>query len=427
LLSNLFSDYVLESFDARMTAQLDGLIAAADVAADGSLSLSRALSDPLYQQVYSGRYWQIGAGEPVPDAVLRSRSLWDQELAAGVPPTAGGVSARLLVGPKGQRLRVLERDVTLPGAEGVFRFAVAADEAEMAQDIRAFRVTLAWSMGVLGLGLVAAVFIQVRYGLGPLRRIGRALADIRNGRARSMGDDYPVEVRPLVTELNALLEHNAEVVERARTHVGNLAHALKTPLSVLANEADAGSPAAETLRQQTDVMRRQVDRYLARARTAAAGSVLGARTPVQPVVEDLVRTLVRIHAEKALDIQLRGERGHGFRGERQDLEEMLGNVLDNACKWAGKTVRLEAAVADGRLRVTVEDDGPGLPPAERARALERGRRLDEAVPGSGLGLAIVQDIAALYGGAVELGDSDLGGLKLTLDLPAAPADGGARA
>lgn len=405
-----------------MTAQLDGLIAAADVAADGTLSLSRALSDPLYQQVYSGRYWQIGAGDPVPDAVLRSRSLWDQELATGAPPAAGGVSGRSLVGPKGQRLRVLERDVTLPGAEGAFRFAVAADEAEMAQDIRAFRVTLAWSMGVLGLGLVAAVFIQVRYGLGPLRRIGRALADIRNGRARSMGDDYPVEVRPLVTELNALLEHNAEVVERARTHVGNLAHALKTPLSVLANEADAGGPAAETLRQQTDVMRRQVDRYLARARTAAAGSVLGARTPVQPVVEDLVRTLARIHAEKALDFQLDGEAGHGFRGERQDLEEMLGNVLDNACKWAGKTVRLEAAVAAGRLRVTVEDDGPGLPPAERARALERGRRLDEAVPGSGLGLAIVQDIAGLYGGAVELGDSDLGGLKLTLDLPAAPAD-----
>ncbi|MDJ0893657.1 MAG: ATP-binding protein [Alphaproteobacteria bacterium] len=418
LLSNLFADNVERSFDARLVAQLDGLIAAADLNPEGTIELARPLSDPLFEQVFSGRYWQI-SGEAADAALQRSRSLWDQELSLAPSDAAAGIRRRDGDGPEGQRLRLVERHITLPGGAGVYRFAVAADRAEITREIRAFRAALAWSLGALGLGLIIAVIIQVRYGLSPLKRIGRAVADIRAGRAEDMAGDYPTEVMPLVTELNALIDHNAQVVARARTHVGNLAHALKTPLTVLANEADGGRPGAETVRRQTELMRGQVDRYLARARTAAAGDVLGARTPVRAVAADLARTLARIHEEKAPDIRVRGESWIAFRGERQDLEEILGNLMDNACKWAAAAVQVDIRVAAGRLRVSVEDDGPGLPAAERVAALERGRRLDEAVPGSGLGLAIVQDIAGLYGGSVTLGESALGGLLVTLDLPAA--------
>jgi signal transduction histidine kinase len=223
----------------------------------------------------------------------------------------------------------------------------------------------------------------------------------------------------LADELNALLAHDAAVVERARTHVGNLAHALKTPLAVLSNEAaTAEGPLAQQVARQTGMMRRQVDHYLARARAAATGGLLGARTPVAPVLEDLKRTLERIHLDRRIAIELACDPAAAFRGEREDLEEMLGNLMDNGCKWARSTVAVKAAPQGGRLAIEVEDDGLGLTAEEREQAFERGRRLDEDVPGSGLGLSIVRDIAELYGGSVALGEAARGGLKVTLDLPA---------
>jgi signal transduction histidine kinase len=225
-------------------------------------------------------------------------------------------------------------------------------------------------------------------------------------------------VAPLAQELNALLSHNAAVVERARTHVGNLAHALKTPLSVLMNEAAVGNEAiTETVRKQTELMRRQVDHYLVRARTAATGGVLGARSDVAQVVDDLHRTLAIIHRDRALDIRTTCPPALLFRGERQDLEEILGNLMDNACKWADSRVAVTAHVEAGRLVIDVDDDGPGLAPEQRSKVLERGTRLDESVPGSGLGLAIVRDIAGLYDGQLQLGQAPLGGLRATLVLP----------
>jgi signal transduction histidine kinase len=296
----------------------------------------------------------------------------------------------------------------------------------MDADIAAFNAALSWSLAALGLVLVIAVFVQVRYGLRPLARIEAALGAIRSGSAYHLEGEFPSEINPLATEINALLEQNAAVLKRARTHVGNLAHALKTPLAVLGNEAaGAEGSLAETALRQAAVMQRHIDHHLSRARTAAARNVLGGRTEVMPAAESLGRTLKRIHAERRLDIAFDIGPGAAFGGERQDLEEMLGNLMDNACKWAKAEVRVGAAVKDGLLRLRVEDDGPGLAKEARDAVLKPGERLDESVPGAGLGLAIVRDIADLYGGAIALEDSDLGGLRVALTLPAAnsPASG----
>ncbi len=318
---------------------------------------------------------------------------------------------------------MLRRAVTFPGSNRVFQIAVAADVEEMRAAIAGFTETLALSLVVPDLGLIAAVIVQVRYGLSPLTGLRDALASVRAGHATRLKGPFPHEVTPLAEDLNALLDHNEAVVERARTHVGNLAHALKTPLSVMANAAaheetrEAGC-LAEVARQQVAAMSEQIDHHLSRARTVAAGGVLGVRTGVSTVAEELRRALGRIHAERGIAISVQGDPGLIFLGDRQDLQEMLGNLMDNACKWARAEVRVGLDRQGDRLVLRVEDDGAGLAPEARVRVLDRGRRDDEAVAGSGLGLAIVRDVAALYDGDVNLGDCDLGGLGATLSLPA---------
>ncbi|MFN4087594.1 MAG: ATP-binding protein [Alphaproteobacteria bacterium] len=420
VLSTLFRDYVERSFDHHLAVYQETLVGGAFVFPEG-LRLSRTLEEARFQQPYSGWYWQI---EDRNGPVLSSRSLWDETLNAR-PPQAEETTRFRIEGPLGQSLRASGRWIALPGGEAPFLFLVAGDASEIETEIADFNTHLFWSLGGLGLVLVAAMLIQVVYGLQPLRRLGRQLAQIRAGRAHHLGGDFPAEIAPLATELNALLDHNAEVIERARTHVGNLAHALKTPLAVLTNEA-ASAPAdpgadglADQVRRQTELMRRHVDHYLVRARAAGAGRVLGIRTEVAPVVEDLKRTLLRIHRDRALDIAVRIEPDVSFRGERQDLEEILGNLIDNACKWARHHI-LVTATLDGRsLEIAIEDDGRGLSPDERAAVLPRGSRLDESVPGSGLGLSIVRDIAGLYGGTLVLGAAPGGGLRAAVRLPAA--------
>jgi signal transduction histidine kinase len=277
------------------------------------------------------------------------------------------------------------------------------------------------ALGVLGLGLVAATFFQVRFGLKPLRAMRQNLARIRSGEAERLEGEQPEEIRPLQQELNALIQSNREIVERARTHVGNLAHALKTPLSVIANEARTHEgPLAAKVIEQAAIMRTQITHHLDRARVAARSSVIGDVTEVEPVLQALKRTLDRIYEERGLDLEIAATPGLKFQGEKQDFEEMVGNLLDNACKWARSRVTARAA-ANGaaRFTVTIDDDGPGLTEAERARAVKRGQRLDETKPGSGLGLSIVADLAHLYKGEFALEPSPEGGLRARLDLPAA--------
>jgi len=420
-LSNLFRDTVERSFDARLLVLLESVVAASGQNESGEPEVSRALGEARFEQPFSGWYWQIAGPE---GTLARSRSLWDTELVPSFAALDGEPHFFDASGPSAQRLRAVERAITLPDRDDPLRFTVGADPAEIQREIARFNQVLSYALAALGLGLVAALLIQVRFGLGPLRRIRDALAAIRSGRAERLEGEFPVEITPLASELNALLEHNAQVVERARTHVGNLAHALKTPLAVLTNEAVGESgPLAESVGRQTAVMRRQVDHYLVRARTAATGGVLGARTPVGPVVEDLCRTLERIHQDRRIAIAAPDGSESVFRGERHDLEEMLGNLMDNACKWAGSRIEVHVDRNGAKIAITVDDDGPGLRPEDRTAALDRGRRLDEGVPGSGLGLSIVRDIAGLYGGALELGDAPLGGLRACLTLPGVAAEG----
>jgi signal transduction histidine kinase len=415
-LSLLFHDYVERGFDARLGIMLESLIAQTDISDNGELSPPKALGDPRFEQPYSGWYWQIATKD---GPVLRSRSLWDEVLAPHQATADKDPRTYETSGPERQHLRVLTRSVTYPESPEAFTMSIAGDIAEIDQETARFNRTVAWALGALGLMLVAVVFVQVRFGLQPLRRIPLALAEIRTGRADRLVGTFSAEVEPLAHEINALLDHNRAVVERARTHVGNLAHALKTPLAVLTNEAAAkAGPSTEAVRRQADIMRRHVDHHLARARTAARAGVLGARTPVAPVIDDLKRTLDAIHRDRPVAVAIEGAERAAFRGERQDLEEMLGNLMDNAYKWAKARVRIQVAVRDERLAIQVEDDGPGLTPEDRDAVAKRGVRLDEAVPGSGLGLAIVRDIAELYSGGLALEASALGGLSAVLTLPA---------
>lgn len=427
VLSSLFLEYVERSFDDRLTVLMESLVIGSEIGTDGRVDMTATLGETRFEQPYSGWYWQISPrrgnseiSDPVLTAPLRSRSLWDWTLP-GPDPKAGAELRRANVpGPDGQKLRLVAREITLDGADFPLDFVVAGDRSEMVADIRRFNSTLAWSLGLLGAGLVLAMFFQVRFGLKPLRRIQVALADIRSGREDRLSGAFPREIQPLATEVNALLEHNTAVVERARTHVGNLAHALKTPLSVLLNESAASTePLADVVSQQTILMQRHVDHYLVRARTAASRGVLGVRTEVGEVLEDLRRTLQRIHARRDIVITVECEADLLFRGERQDLEEMTGNLLDNACKWAKEQVSVAVSLSDGEFSILVDDDGPGLPPARREEVIQRGRRLDESVPGSGLGLSIVADIAALYDGKLALEESPRQGLRAALTLPGA--------
>ncbi|WP_162913064.1 sensor histidine kinase [Rhodospirillaceae bacterium SYSU D60014] len=428
LLSALFRDYVVRSFDAHLTVLLESLIAVTEIDEEGRLVLTRPIGEPRFDQVYSGWYWQISAGNEI---LLQSRSLWDQTLPRGLSPDGefdGPVSRSDIRGPEGLSLRAVARTISLPGSADRFRYQVAADDREIGDEMRAFNEALTWSLSALGFGLLAAVFIQVRYGLRPLRRVGAGIAAIRSGQATRLEGSFPSEINPLSDEINVLLEHNAAVVERARAHVSNLAHALKTPLSILTNDADrATGPFADTVQRQVGVMRRQVDHYLARARTAATSELLGARTAVPPVVNDLCRTLGRMYPGRNIQVDLSERRALQFRGERQDLEEMLGNLLDNACKWAKSQVRLTVFLKSGYLVFKIEDDGPGLADDQRAAVFRRGKRLDETVPGNGLGLAIVREIAELYNGEVALERAPMGGLCALLVLPPAESAPAARA
>ena len=333
-----------------------------------------------------------------------------------------------MAGPEEQRLRIVERTVDL-GEEGRYLVAVAGDAQEVEDEAQSFDRALVVTFGVLATALLLTTMFQVRFGLAPLKRISASLAAIRAGTSERLEGRFPEEIAPLARETNALIDANREIVERARTHVGNLAHALKTPLSVIVNEAAARGedPLAAKVREQAAVMRDQVQHHLERARIAARATVIGTVTEVAPVVTAMARTMEKIHRDRGIVIDIETAPATKFRGEKQDLEEMVGNLVDNACKWAQSRVAIEVltgraeSAANPTLRVVVDDDGPGLNPSQRERIQvpRRGNRLDETKPGSGLGLSIVTDLAALYGGALTLGTAPIGGLRAELVLPAA--------
>ena len=416
-LVRVLDETLVTSFDEQLANNLNAMINAAELDEAGEVRLLRPLGDQRFAEPYSGLYWQVSGGGRAP---FPSRSLWDRQLAEPIGRDCRKPCTFESTQFPGETLRVIARSVRLPGAARPFTFQVAQSSRDLGRQLTRTRTILGWSLSVLGLGLIAMAGLQSIYGLAPLRRVSDAIAAIRSGRARRVEAQFPVEVAPLVTEINELLAHGEAQSEAARRHAGNLAHALKTPMSVLVGEARGrDDPLARTIESQVQVMRRHVDHQLARARAAGQRSASSARTPAWPSVQAIVRTVGRIHQGKVL-IDLAGDREAAFRGERQDLEEMLGNLIDNAALHGGGRVFITVEADGDRLRVLVEDDGRGIAPDQRSRLFERGERLDTDKPGTGLGLAIVKDVAELYGGSVELADSeDLGGLLVILTLPRA--------
>ena len=410
------------SFDTLMEQYLESMIGAAELGPGDAVRFTRPLGDQRFFEPYSGLYWQVSnqAEEP-----FRSRSLWDRALPVNWSIRKFQGDVRTLEVFPGETLRVFERDIVLLGTERVYRFTVAASVDSLKAQIRGYRQALLLALSALAFGLIAMAVLLAGYGLSPLRRVRSAVYQVRTGKAARLQADFVPEVKPLVWELNALLDYSDTRAEEARTHAGNLAHALKTPMSVLLNEArSTDGPLAQSVGQQVGIMKRHVDHHLARARALGRRANRALSTAVAPAVTSLTRALGRIYADKApaFDIDIDGDLA--FRGDRQELDEMLGNLMDNACKYGRGAVRVSAHrvpgdASDPMLVIRIEDDGPGIPTADRERLFARGERLDQSQPGTGIGLAIVRDIAEISGGLVSVAASDrLGGLAVDLKLPA---------
>ena len=409
---------VTKNFDDQLDYLLKAMIFSAELDQNGDVMLNRELADQRFLEYNSGAYWQIsGRGHEA----FPSRSLWDQKLKVDQQHSDTNVHVYDSRQLPGQLLRVAERDAVLPGSNVRWRFQVAQSRETLDGQIAQLRRTLVRSFVLLGLGLIIMVALQTWYGLLPLRRVRQEIARLRAGESTRVEGAMPAEVAPMVEELNALVEHNDRQAEEARRHAGNLAHALKTPLSVMLAEARSQPGSlADVVARQAEAMRDHVDHHLRRARAAARAQGSGERTLVEPVLDELARTLERIFRSDGVTIDWRAPEDLCFQGERQDLLEVAGNVMENACKWSNGRVRVSAsAIAPDRLRLVVEDDGPGLPPDRRDEVLKRGTRLDENAPGSGLGLSIVDELARAYGGSIILSDSPLGGLMVKVVLPRA--------
>jgi signal transduction histidine kinase len=413
-LDRILASAITDNFDAQLDYVLTAMIASAEIGPEGEVLFTREPADQKFLEPYSGVYYQIsGEGfDPFP-----SRSLWDRRLSSGQAHTDNEVHFRDSDEFPMERLRIAERDVRLPGSPVRWRFQVAQSRDILDDQIGVLRRTLVRSFGILGLGLVVLAALQAIYGLWPLRRVRRAIAAIRSGQKARIEERLPQEIGPLVEELNDLLEHNETQAEEARRHAGNLAHALKTPLTVITNAATARSPdLADAVCREATTMRRQVDHHLARARAIGRRSSAQARAPVWSALEAVERAVTRLYENVTID--LAGDKESAVRVERQDLDEMLGNLIENAAKYGNGRVFVTVKTTPECVEIEVEDDGRGIPEAERVSIFDRGARLDTGKPGTGLGLAIVRDVAQIYGGSIHLEASeDLGGLLARLKLP----------
>jgi len=420
-LDRVLSRSIGDSFDNQLVYLLNSMVDASEIGPGGEVRFSRAPAEQRFIQPYSGLYFQIsGLGADT----FPSRSLWDRRLR--VSDNHFDVKPHLYDSDefwdpvRKEKLRVAERDVILPGSDVRWRFQVAESREALDQQIHQARLTLFWSFSALGVGLLILAALQTFYGLWPLRRVRSEVAAIRSGEKTRVGRDFPSEIRPLTEEINQLLAHSEEQAEEARRHAGNLAHALKTPLTVITNSATARAPdLADTVCREALVMRRQVDHHLARARAIGRRAAAQSRTRVWESLEAVERAVARLHEGVTIDIA--GDHEAQVRVERQDLDEMLGNLVENGAKYGGGRVFVTVEAKGAMVDVEVEDDGPGIPSERRGELFTRGARLDTTgKPGTGLGLAIVRDVAEIYGGRVSLEESeDLGGLLARLTLPAA--------
>ncbi|MEE8438033.1 MAG: HAMP domain-containing sensor histidine kinase [Micropepsaceae bacterium] len=418
----LFREHATQLFEADMRGHLDELAMLIDVEPGGNPRIFRQSSDPRFNALNSGLAWQVSRDGEI---LIKSTSQGNNSLLISMAALPDGVvRSQILEGPRGA-MTVYERMLSIVGAAPM-RLQVAADVAILETLLTSFNFALAVSLALLAVALMAAASLQVVGGLRPMSRLRKALAAIKSGREAHLPRDFPSEVQPLIDDLNSMIDLNKQMVQRARAQAGNLAHGLKTPLAVLTDEADrmaarGETREAETIAQQCLRMRRQIDYQIARARAAASRSMPGVAAKVEKTVSNIVSAMKRLHADKELLFSFAVDRNCIALCDPMDLNEMLANLIDNACKWAKREVVITGAVdaATNTTLIAVEDDGPGLPPESLDVVFQIGERLDERVPGSGLGLPIVRDLAQLYGGAIHLEASDKGGLKAILALPSA--------
>lgn len=415
-LDRTLTNQVEANYDVQLEYILTAMIASAELGPDGEVYFNRPLGDQRFLEPNSGLYWQI-SGRGHDD--FPSRSLWDRSLRVAADHADDRIHIYNSNQFPGEPLRIAERTVILPGSETQWWFIVAASRQELDFQIARIRSILIWSFAVLGLGLFAMAALQSWVGLGPLRRVRAAIQNLRTTGASRIVEPLPSEVQPLVEEVNALLAHSEQQAEEARTHAGNLAHALKTPLTVVTNAATARAPdLSDTVIREARTMQRHVEHHLARARAVGRRAVGHARTGVCESAEAVRRAVEMLYPEARIDVA--GNRQAHVGIERQDLDEILGNLIENAAKYGGGSVfvTIDAEAGSDACVIWVEDDGSGIPPADRSHIFDRGARLDTGKPGTGLGLAIVRDVAHIYGGDVTLGESeDLGGLLVRLSLP----------
>lgn len=415
-LDRTLTNLVEDNFDDQLEYVLTALISAAEIDNAGQVWTYRSLGDQRFLEPYSGVYWQISAQG---HETLPSRSLWDMRLNVQTPYHDEEAHFYDSDQFPNEPLRIVERTVILPDSDAEWTFTVASAREELDFQIRRIRSILVWSFAALGIGLMVMAILQSYYGLSPLRRVRAAIQSMRSAGSNRITEPLPIEVEPLVEEINALLAHSEKQAEEARTHAGNLAHALKTPLTVLTNAATAQDPQlADLVFRETKTMQRHVEHHLARARAVGRRASGHARAEVWPSVESVLRAVTRIYERTRFDLD--GNREAAVAIERQDLDEILGNLIENAAKYGGGSVFVTVDVdpASPRCTIWIEDDGMGIPENERERIFDRGARLDTGKPGTGLGLAIVRDVAEIYGGEVRLGESeDLGGLLVELILP----------
>ncbi|MBL8582425.1 MAG: histidine kinase [Rhizobiaceae bacterium] len=426
MISTLYRQATERGFDSLLSAHLFNLIGSVGVSDDGALSGSPDLGDLRFSQPNSGWYWSV---EPVSanlTGLLRSQSM-TQPIAAPsvveVPFNSDFQRNYLITGIAGEQLKVVENEFVLGADNRIARFRVMGNRTEMENEIHAFERQLYTWLAAFGGGMIAINAAAILLGLRPLNTVSNALASVREGSAQRLDGRFPLEIQPLADETNALIENNRRIVERARTQVGNLAHSLKTPLAVLINEGRAqGGERGRLIEEQTSAMKQQIEHYLQRARVAAQRDSVVYRTPVSGLLERMVRVMTKLNPGTSISLEL-PQQDLVFAGEREDLEEIVGNLLENAMKWSrGKVrVRLSAVATETApgLLISIADDGPGIPEDKAREATKRGRRLDETKPGTGLGLAIVADLVNEYGGRLALERSDLGGLDARVELRAA--------
>ncbi|WP_352530517.1 MULTISPECIES: ATP-binding protein [unclassified Mesorhizobium] len=425
LITTLYRQASERGFDSLLSAHLFNLIGSVGVSEGGQLTGAPDLGDLRFSEPNSGWYWSV---EPASEGVhgdLHSSSMTKgipSPSVAEVPFNASFQRSYSADGIEGEQLEVFESEFVLDAKNRAARFRVMGNQTELEQEIATFQRRLLTYLSLFGVGMIAINAIAILLGLQPLRRVRNALAMVREGTAQRLDGRFPAEIEPLANETNALIENNRRIVERSRTQVGNLAHSLKTPLAVLLNEGRAlGGAKGQLIAEQAASMQKQVDHYLQRARVAAQRDSVVFRTPVAPLVQRMVRVLQKLNPRTALSLSLPAT-DIVFAGEREDLEELLGNLLDNAMKWARSAVAVSVKPIAGRegaanlFEIAIEDDGPGIPEDKAREALQRGRRLDETKPGSGLGLAIVADLINEYGGVLALERSVMGGLKAMVRL-----------